>query len=265
MIFSLCVAKIKARIYSGLDMSALDRYNLSYHTKTISGASWLIISWPPVLVKRQAGREVIFMAEKARFWTAVCYPENMVEGWEQKIDDILEFPFAYCKHTMDRDSKSEHRKDHVHIMVAWGNTTTDKAALKLFRGLSAPGRNCCPKVEPIHDVRRMYDYLIHDTDSCVKLGKEKYKPEERIAGNNFDIGLFEQISSEDKSEALKEICELIVDRKIYNVADVFIIVSQCDDYKDAKYWEAFKSYAGVIDKICKGVYQKYEAIKEKQG
>ena len=49
---------------------------------------------------------------KARYWWAVLYPENMVEGWEDKIDDLLQVPFGYCVQSADTDSKSEHRKDH---------------------------------------------------------------------------------------------------------------------------------------------------------
>ena len=38
----------------------------------------------------------------------------------------------------------------------------------------------------------LYNYLIHDTDSCRKQGKYLYKVEDRICGNGFDIGLYEQ-------------------------------------------------------------------------
>lgn len=38
-----------------------------------------------------------------------------------------------------------------------------------------------------HRGARYYDYLIHDTDKCRKLGKHQYDPSERITGNGFDI------------------------------------------------------------------------------
>ena len=50
--------------------------------------------------------------------------ENMRPDWREAIDDLLQLPYAYCEHTADKDSKSEHRKDHVHIIVAKSNTTS---------------------------------------------------------------------------------------------------------------------------------------------
>ena len=40
--------------------------------------------------------------------------------------------------------------------------------------------------------------LIHDTDTCRKQGKELYPPENRITGNNFDIGAYEQVGIAEK-------------------------------------------------------------------
>ena len=51
--------------------------------------------------------------DKARFWTGVLYPENMREDWKEVIGDTLQYPYAYCQHSQDKDSKSEHRKDHA--------------------------------------------------------------------------------------------------------------------------------------------------------
>lgn len=196
---------------------------------------------------------------KARYWTGVCYPENMIEGWEEKIYDLIEWPFVYCKHSLDKDSKSEHRKDHVHIMFVWSSPTTPKAALDQIRRLSAPGRNCCPFVQAVHNVRNMYDYLIHDTESCRRAGKELYDKSERIEGNNFDIGMYEQISSEEKRDAAKEICEYVISRNVTCLSDIFTIVTQSEDFKDDKYWEAFTIYNAMIERICKSMYLKTQA------
>lgn len=75
---------------------------------------------------------------KARYWWAVLYPENMVPDWESRIGDIVQVPYAYAAHTLDKDSKSEHRKDHVHLILVFGNTTTYKHAMEVFNLLSAP-------------------------------------------------------------------------------------------------------------------------------
>lgn len=46
------------------------------------------------------------MAQKARYWVGVLYPENMIMDWEVSIGDILQLPFAYCLHNADQDQKT---------------------------------------------------------------------------------------------------------------------------------------------------------------
>lgn len=204
------------------------------------------------------------MAEKSRYWAAVLYPENMIPDWREKLPDLVEWPFAYCLHYKDKDLKSEHRKDHLHLMVAWSNTTTKKAAFELCDRLSAPGRRCLSTIQSVHNVRRMYDYLLHETEDAKKAGKEVYPKEDRIEGNGFDIGQLEQISTEEKSDAAKEICKFVIDRKIGNLADLYIILTETEDFKDAVYWEAFKQYNSMIDRICKAVWLKEDAASKKK-
>lgn len=35
---------------------------------------------------------------KARYWWAVLYQENMVDGWRDNIEELLQLPYAYCDH-----------------------------------------------------------------------------------------------------------------------------------------------------------------------
>ena len=127
---------------------------------------------------------------KARYWWAVLYQENMVDGWRDNIEELLQLPYAYCEHVADVDGKGEHRKDHVHVIIVFGNTTTYKTAMSVFKRLGEKALNKC---ERVIDIRHCYDYLIHDTDKCRKLGKHQYDPSERITGNGFDIGNYEQM------------------------------------------------------------------------
>ena len=63
---------------------------------------------------------------KVKLWEGICYPENMLDDWQEEIDDILQVPFAYAIHDIDHDQKSKQRKTHVHIIVVWGGNTTRK-------------------------------------------------------------------------------------------------------------------------------------------
>lgn len=43
---------------------------------------------------------------KVKLWEGICYPENMLEDWQEEIDDILQVPFAYAIHDIDHDQST---------------------------------------------------------------------------------------------------------------------------------------------------------------
>lgn len=193
---------------------------------------------------------------KARFWTGVLYPENMREDWEITIGDVVQYPYAYCKHTRDKDSKSEHRKGHVHLLLAFPNTTTYQHALSVFGLLSAEGKKAINKVEACVSVRNVYDYLIHDTETCKKQGKELYDPSERITGNNFDIGAYEQLGTAEKNEMFLELGETIRDHGFTNYMDFYAFV--VDNFDDMNYIEVLRSYSSHFERLTRGNHHKWE-------
>lgn len=194
--------------------------------------------------------------DKARFWTGVLYPENMKEGWQDVIGDTLQYPYAYCQHSQDKDTKSEHRKDHVHLIVAFPNTTTYKHALNVMDLLSAEGKKAINKCEAVIGIRNVYDYLIHDTEDCRKKGKELYPAEARITGNNFDIGAYEQLSMAEKNEMFLEMGEAIREHGFTNYMDFYEFV--VDTYEDMNYIEVMRCYSSHFERLTKGNYQKLE-------
>lgn len=193
-----------------------------------------------------------YRVNKARYWTAVLYPENMVAGWEQKIGDLVQVPFAYALHSSDVDLKSEHRKDHIHLILAFSNTTTYKHALGVFKLLGEKAVNHC---EAVINIRHCYDYLIHDTETARKQGKELYSPDARITGNNFDIGSYEQISTADKKRMLKDLCDYIIEMKICNLADFYIGAMQ---NFDDEYFEVISTHNAMLDRLTRGNFLKYQ-------
>lgn len=195
------------------------------------------------------------MADKAKYWVGVCYLENMKDNWQEDIGDLLQLPYAYCIHDMDSDSKSEHRKDHVHIMIVFSNTTTYNNALNVFMRLSKDGSRCINKCESCVSVRGSYDYLIHDTETCKKKGKYLYPVSCRITGNNFDIGSFEQVSAAEKKDKCKELCSLICDMMFTNFTDFYFYV--ISNYDDSVYFDCIQSYSGLFERLTKGNFQKY--------
>lgn len=195
------------------------------------------------------------MSGNAKYWSGVCYPENMLSDWQIKIGDLLQVPFAYAIHDLDHDSKSDHRKDHVHVVLAFPNTTTQKHALSVFNLLSSDGFTCCSTCQAVISIRHVYDYLIHDTDSCLKQGKELYTPDRRILGNGFDIGSYEQISLAEKDSISIELANIIVQQGFTNFMDFYIYVMSLHP-DDVKYFEIIKSNSGFFERLSRGNYQK---------
>ena len=204
--------------------------------------------------------EKIIAVGKARYWWAVLYPENMIEDWEALLPEILQLPFAYCIHDDDlekefEDQTQQKRKTHMHLMVAFSNTTTYKHVMEILSLLNAPGKKAFNKVEAIRGVRHAYEYLIHNTEASKRDGKKRYEPKERITGNNFDIGAYEQISSSDKLKMSKDICNYIVEHDICNFADLYMAVISCFD---DNYFEILQTYSGFYERLIKGNYHKLQ-------
>lgn len=189
---------------------------------------------------------------KARYWWAVLYPENMRDDWEDVIGDLLQVPFAYCIHSKDTDTKSEHRKDHVHLIIAFRNTTTYSHALGVFRLLGAKALNTC---QAVVNIRHAYDYLIHSTETCRKQGKHEYSADERVTGNNFDIGSYEQLGTAEKQEMLMELVGYIIDRQFTTIVDFTVAALQ--EY-GRQYWEIIVGYNGTLERYCRGNYLKWK-------
>lgn len=207
---------------------------------------------------------------KAKYWTAVLYPESMVDNWQDKISDLLQFPFCYCVHDRDLSGKriktvknkfnknvtyevienpEELRKVHIHVVIAFTNTTTYKHALSVFQRLE-PNITYC---EQVLNIRYIYDYLIHNTDTAKKQGKFLYDVNDRICGNNFDIGAYEQISITDKRNMCNELCDFIVSNCITNFVDFY---SSSLDKFGSEYFEVICTYSGLMERLCKGNYLK---------
>lgn len=192
--------------------------------------------------------------EKARIWSCICYPENMIENWQVEIDDLIQIPFAYCVHDQDLDTEYKLRKKHVHLILVFSNTTTKNFAETVANRLSEDGEICCSTAEAVIGIRSAYNYLIHDTDKCREQGKYQYPEEARVTGNNFDIGQLEQISQADKDRMVSEMAHMIIDEKIKDFAEFFIRV--CENF-DFTYENLIKSYSGYFERLIKGVYNRH--------
>ena len=201
---------------------------------------------------------------KTRYWWAVLWTENLPSNWEDTIDDTVQLPFAYCKHFKDLDTKKESRKDHVHVLIAFPNPTTYTHALNVFKMIGGVnGDKAVNTCQAVLNIRHCYDYLIHDTEKCKKDGKHLYESFERVCGNNFDIGIYEQVSQHDKDIKLREIIKFIRVNNMLNMADFWDKFDEVYEDDDVAF-EVVKGYNSMIDRTIKGNYQRYKLQQEQK-
>ena len=192
------------------------------------------------------------MAQKtgnSRYFTGSLYPENMLDNWEDEIARLLQLPCCYCVHNKDVNNDKEGRKKHVHLIIAFRNTTTKNHALNIFNRLSAPDKKCCPYVEEVVNIQWIYDYLIHDTDDARKKGKFQYDPSERICVNGFDIGLYVQQTMAEKEDILSDIEKICFQPEFMNFKRLAIYVR---DNMSKDHMRVLREYSGYLERITKG-------------
>lgn len=188
----------------------------------------------------------------------------MNPSWEADIYDVLGgIPFAYAVHDKDIDSESQERKDHVHILMVFSAPTTQKHVYQLCDRLSKPGHHAFVNPQICASVRGSYDYLIHDTEGCRKKNKYLYPSEARILGNNFEIGLFEQISLEEKKQFRNMLAVYIIEYNFTNFRS-FMVCGQ-REFKDQidLFMDVVASYSGYMMNLIRGNYQHAEEIRSK--
>lgn len=197
--------------------------------------------------------------DKARYWEGIIYPENMPSNWKSTIDDTLQMPFCYCVHDKDNLMDTGERKIHVHILLAFNNTTTRKHALQVLNLLSLDGKICCPMVEACISIRKCYDYLIHNTESSQD--KYQYPEDERIEGNGFDIGCYEQLSQADKQKYMWDIEDIIFKEGIDNY---YMLCGAVRQRYGSEHYQVLIGHSGHYYRLLQGLYVMRKKEREEQ-
>ena len=135
--------------------------------------------------------------------------DSKLEGGNRRCSQL---PYEYCIHDKDLvNDPDEQEKLHVHIIIAFPNTTTYKYAVKLSqsslqkeRVASAPERE-----RSIVSIEYAHKYLIHNTKSAKEKENTSIPQKKGISGNMFDIGAYIPVSKSEEDEIFNQIIDTI--------------------------------------------------------
>ena len=198
---------------------------------------------------------------KQRTWWVVMYPENMVDNWQDVIDELIPLPLCYVVHDkdhlaprnddIDQCENHDERKIHVHIMVHFpGPTTYNHVCKNIFACLNKPGKKAFNTCFPVNFIRSAYEYLIHADSKSVKKGKFLYPKADRIELNNFDIGAYEQLTTEQIDAALLELADVIIKRGISDFIEIHMMVTT-EYNSDPVYFHVLKAHQSYLYKLAR--------------
>lgn len=196
---------------------------------------------------------------KAKYWVGILWCESMRPDWKDIIELTLQLPFEYIVHNRDINGHGDFKKEHVHLMIAFPNTTTENHCKTLFNMLSAPGCTCCNRVYRVIGVKYMDQYFTHSTPEAIKQKKVLYDDSEKVLGLGWNTESFNQSFIQDKYAAVIEISKFIIEHGITNYADLF---EEIVSFFDMSYMEILLGYSGHFDRVVKGVWQKQQANKQ---
>jgi hypothetical protein len=87
-----------------------------------------------------------------------------------------------------------------------------------------------------------------------------YNKSERIEGNGFDIGLYEQVSVDEQEEMIDNMSDDIMECGLTNFYEAFAYVKS--NY-DKEYVRLFRKHSGFFERLTRGLYHHYETLARK--
>ena len=191
---------------------------------------------------------------KSNLIECICYPDRMIDGWELKVEKLLQVPFAYIVH--DKDNC----KVHCHFMISWNNNVQLKYFVKYINQFLSSDQNdpCCVLIQDIKNPEGAFNYLTHDTAECRSKNKYQYSKLALHCCNGFDIHFIRQLDNQKKYLISKEISDHI---KNYNLMDIMAVMDFCNS-KGQDYYLYLEGHSGFFDRLCGANWKKEERKKK---
>lgn len=187
---------------------------------------------------------------KSRYWTFIAYPESVLEGWQDKLEEVgLQFAVSPLH---DRDlekcltpedfekpnlveimgDKYYYKKPHWHILVMYEGPKTYKS----FK------EEVCDKVKgtipkKVESLRGMYAYLTHKNNP----EKAQYDFKDIKEYNDFKL----ELTTAEITLIKQKICLKIIEEEIIEYSD---LLDYYLEIGDNDYWEIASNHTYFFDK-----------------
>lgn len=155
---------------------------------------------------------------KSRYWAFVVYPESTPYNFRDILEDY-HVPMAISPlHDKDLNSDNVVKKSHYHVLIAYGNTTTDSN----INAISASVNGTI--AIPVMSLKGYYRYLTHKDNP----EKAQYKESDIVHLAGFDPYDYWNFNSEESVRYRLDIMDLMKKERIYNYFSLLEYLSGYD-------------------------------------
>lgn len=147
---------------------------------------------------------------KSRYWTFELYLESAPYDWKELLNNTF-LPIAYIIHDKDLKDDGFIKKEHAHVFVQYGNSTTYKNIYDIFGNIAANGH-----IERVISPKGAFDYLTHKN----RPEKYQYSDDDVVYLNGFDISSFADWSPSEKIDNMRIIMSMCNTEKIYEYSSL---------------------------------------------
>lgn len=170
---------------------------------------------------------------KGRHFAYVVYPESAPADWIEQLKQTgLSFVVSPL-HDKDINADGTPKKEHLHMIVSWGNTTTYRSARGLCDMLN------CPMPQLLKNCNGMYRYLTH------KDNPDKYQYSEQPKCYN---GWVRPLDSVDVSNLKAEIWQMVYTEDCQEYGELLMVCEQ----RGSEYFEVASNHTLFFKAVCDG-------------
>lgn len=170
---------------------------------------------------------------KGRHFVFVVYPESAPVDW---IEQLKQTGLAFVVsplHDKDVNPDGTPKKEHYHVIVSWGNSTTYRSARGLCDTLK------CPIPQMLKNCNGMYRYLTH------KDNPEKYQYKEQPKCYN---GWVRPLDSADVENIKREVWKMVYTEDCQEYGELLMV---CEE-RGAEYFEIASKHTILFKAVCDG-------------